>query len=149
MILVVGKVSLCNAQPSPGRTNAIIDHREARGSPRSSMLLSKWTCRCVFSPVSFSHLFNVSCAPKTRLRSTSCFIPMITIILLSMRALDLNLAIFRACELSRISSQTVLIRAVRHGKDYMPSGREVMLNCFDLCLADVLTQDMCPLVRCH
>ena len=53
---------------------------------------------------------------------------MITIVLLSMRVLDLNLVIPRACELSRISSQTVLIQAVQPGKDCMPFGREVMLK---------------------
>ena len=45
-----------------------------------------------------------------------------------MRALDLNLVTPRACELSGISSQTALIRAVRQRKDCMPSGKEVMLK---------------------
>lgn len=53
---------------------------------------------------------------------------MIIIVLLSMRVLDLNLVIPRACELSRISSQTVLIQAVRPVKDCMPFGKEVMLK---------------------
>jgi hypothetical protein len=74
------------------------------------------------------------CVSKTRLRrrecptSTSRFVQMITIILLSTRALDLNLAMPRACELSGILSRTVLIRAVHLRKDCMPSGREVMLK---------------------
>ena len=53
---------------------------------------------------------------------------MITIILLSTRALDWNLEMPRACELSGILSQTVLIRAVRLQKGCMPYGREVMLK---------------------
>ena len=64
-ILVVGKVSPCNARPSPGQTDGIIDHREARGNPRSSTLLSGWTCRCVFGPILFSIYSMRLFPPKT------------------------------------------------------------------------------------
>ncbi|KAH9990475.1 hypothetical protein BJV77DRAFT_607749 [Russula vinacea] len=81
-ILVVGKVSPCNAQPSLGQTDPTTNHREALGNPRSSMLLSRWTCRLR--------------QRERPLTSTLHFILMITIVLLSMRVLDLNLVIPRA-----------------------------------------------------
>jgi hypothetical protein len=48
-ILIVGKVSPCNAQPS--QTGATINCRGAPGNPRSLMPLLGWTCRCVFGPI--------------------------------------------------------------------------------------------------
>ena len=42
--------------------------------------------------------------------------------------LDLNLAMATACELSLISSQPVRIRIVHLRKDFMPSGKEAVID---------------------
>ena len=142
-------------QLGPGQTDAaFLNHRAALGNPRSSMLPSGWTkiwaCPCVFGPIfsSYSHLFNLSVSvlktrPRTRSgagrslryrryqnRPTSPlnFVQMITVILLSTSALNVNLAMLRVCGLSWISSQNVLIRTVRPQNDCMPSGREALLK---------------------
>jgi hypothetical protein len=51
-ILVVGKVCLCNTQAAV--IDATLNRREALGNHRLSVLLSEWTCRCVFGPISNS-----------------------------------------------------------------------------------------------
>ena len=73
--------------------------------------------------------------------SISLFVRMITIVSLFMSPLDLILAIPRACELSEISSQPVLIRVVQPWSDWTPSGREDML--IIPCLADISYPRIC------
>ena len=45
-----------------------MDHREARGNLRSSILLSGWTCRCVFGPILFS-IYSTRLCPENKAAS--------------------------------------------------------------------------------
>ena len=54
-----GRYVYATLRRDPGQTDTTLIHREAPENPRSSMLFSECTCRCVFSLISHSSLFNL------------------------------------------------------------------------------------------